>query len=115
MLDGLKRLFSRPAEGVAAWDPVVVWAEQHQIAFRRVRDEGGFILEGHIGKLPWRLEWGPSQRPYVQGSELRLRIDAELPFAEIAAALGTTENSAKVSFHHAVRRLQALAGEEESP
>lgn len=79
MLDGLKRLFSRPAEGVAAWDPVVVWAEQHQIAFRRARDEDGFILEGYIGKLPWRLEWGPSQRPYVQGNELRLRTDAELP------------------------------------
>lgn len=53
--------------------------------------------------------------PRRQREVLTLRIDAELPFAEIAAALGTTENSAKVSFHHALRRLQALAGEEESP
>ncbi|GAO02078.1 RNA polymerase sigma factor [Anaeromyxobacter sp. PSR-1] len=53
--------------------------------------------------------------PRRQREVLTLRIDAELPFSEIAAALGTTENSAKVSFHHAVRRLQALAGEEESP
>jgi RNA polymerase sigma-70 factor (ECF subfamily) len=45
---------------------------------------------------------------------LTLRVDAELPFAEIAAVLDVTENAAKVAFHHAVRRLRAeLAGPEE--
>ena len=51
--------------------------------------------------------------PHRQREVLTLRIDAELPFAEIAAALGVTENAAKVSFHHAVRRLRALVGEED--
>lgn len=51
--------------------------------------------------------------PRRQREVLTLRIDAELPFAEIAAALGVTENAAKVSFHHAVRRLRALVGEED--
>jgi RNA polymerase sigma-70 factor (ECF subfamily) len=37
-----------------------------------------------------------------------LRIDGELPFAEIAETLGITENNAKVCFHHAYKRLQAL-------
>jgi RNA polymerase sigma-70 factor (ECF subfamily) len=43
---------------------------------------------------------------------LTLRVDAELPFAEIAEALGISENGARVSFHHATRKLRAaLAGE----
>jgi RNA polymerase sigma-70 factor (ECF subfamily) len=51
--------------------------------------------------------------PRRQREVLTLRIDAELPFAEIAAALGITENAAKVSFHHATRSLRAtLAGED---
>jgi RNA polymerase sigma-70 factor (ECF subfamily) len=51
--------------------------------------------------------------PRRQREVLGLRIDAELPFAEIAAALGITENAAKVTFHHAMRRLrEALAGED---
>ncbi len=51
--------------------------------------------------------------PRRQREVLTLRIDAELPFAEIAGTLGITENSAKVSFHHATRKLRdALAGEE---
>jgi RNA polymerase sigma-70 factor (ECF subfamily) len=54
------------------------------------------------------LELPPRQREV-----LTLRIDAELPFAEIALALGITENAAKVSFHHATRALRAaLAGED---
>ena len=54
--------------------------------------------------------------PRRQREVLTLRIDAELPFAEIAATLGITENAAKVSFHHATRALRdALAeGEDRS-
>jgi RNA polymerase sigma-70 factor (ECF subfamily) len=51
--------------------------------------------------------------PRRQREVLTLRIDAELPFAEIAEALGITENAAKVSFHHATRALRsALAAED---
>ncbi len=43
-----------------------------------------------------------------------LRVDGELPFAEVARVLGITENNAKVHFHHAVRRLrERLGGEAE--
>jgi RNA polymerase sigma-70 factor (ECF subfamily) len=53
--------------------------------------------------------------PRRQREVLTLRIDAELPFAEIAASLGITENAAKVSFHHATRSLRAaLAAEDRS-
>jgi RNA polymerase sigma-70 factor (ECF subfamily) len=45
--------------------------------------------------------------PRRQREVLTLRLDAELPFAEIADALGISENAAKVTFHHAARRLRA--------
>jgi RNA polymerase sigma-70 factor (ECF subfamily) len=55
--------------------------------------------------------------PSRQREVLTLRVDAELPFAEIAAALDVTENAAKVAFHHAMRRLRAevAEGEEDRP
>lgn len=49
------------------------------------------------------LELPPRQREVVA-----LRLDAELSFAEIGAALEITENSAKVNFHHASMRLRDL-------
>ena len=45
-----------------------------------------------------------------QRSVVLLRVDAQLSFAELADALGITENNAKVTYHHAVRRLRDLAG-----
>src|SRR5512141_1630161 len=53
--------------------------------------------------------------PRRQREVLTLRIDAELPFAEIALALGITENAAKVSFHHAPRALRAALAAEARP
>jgi hypothetical protein len=79
MLDGLKRLFSRaPAPG-REWDELADWANNRQYQFRPVRgDDGGFIIDGKLGAQPWRLEWGPSQRPYVEGAELRIRAEMGL-------------------------------------
>ena len=48
--------------------------------------------------------------PRRQREVLLLRIDGDLPFAEVAAALGITEVNAKVSFHHAVQRLKSWLG-----
>ncbi|MCC9597754.1 MULTISPECIES: hypothetical protein [unclassified Rubrivivax] len=81
MLEGLKRLFtSRPSSGSRRWDAVSTWAETRQWAFRGVRDHDGFVVEGRFGGTrPWRLEWGPSQRPYIDGAELRLRSEVGLP------------------------------------
>ena len=80
MLDGLKRLFSRPPAPDQEWDELAEWASARQFGFRPVRgEEGGFIVEDKVGALPWRLEWGPSQRPYVTGPELRMRAELGLP------------------------------------
>lgn len=61
-----------------------------------------------------RLRRAVVELPRRQREVLTLRVDAELPFAEIADALGTTENAAKVNFHHAVKRLRERM-QEDSP
>ena len=77
MLDGLKRLFSGPAAPVGDWDGIAPWATSKQYTFRGVQSEG-FVIDGRLGATPWRLEWGPSQRPYIEGQELRIRSELGL-------------------------------------
>ncbi len=78
MLDGIKRLFSGATDAATdGWDGVAPWAKSKQYAFRAVQDEG-FVIDGRLGATPWRLEWGPSHRPYIQGRELRLRAELGL-------------------------------------
>lgn len=60
-------------------------------------------LRDRLGRLVAEL-------PPRQRSVLSLRVFGDLPFGEIARAEGITENAAKVSFHHAVRRLQQWLG-----
>ena len=78
MLDGLKRLFtSGTTAAPQGWDGIGPWAESKQYTFRGVQTEG-FVVDGRLGATPWRLEWGPSQRPYIQGQELRIRAELGL-------------------------------------
>ena len=85
MLDGLKRLFTgAPSEG-GDWDGIAPWAASKNYTFRAVQAEG-FVIDGRLGATPWRLEWGPSQRPYIQGQELRIRSELGLA-AELQVVL----------------------------
>lgn len=82
MLAALRRLFAGPAaeSGAGDWGDVAEWARRRGHGFRRVRDEaGGFVIDGRLEGKPWRLEWGPPQRDYLHGRELRLRMEIELP------------------------------------
>ncbi len=60
------------------------------------------VLREAIARLPKR-----------QREVLLLRIDGDLPFAEIAGTLGITEVNAKVNFHHAVQKLKSWVKPEE--
>jgi hypothetical protein len=83
MLEGLKRFFGagQPAGPAApaakGWEGVAPWAQARQFVFRGVQTEG-FVVDGRLGATAWRMEWGPSQRPYIQGHELRLRSELGL-------------------------------------
>ncbi len=45
--------------------------------------------------------------PEKQREAVRLRLFADLSFAEIGQRIGISEDSAKVNFHHALKRLRA--------
>ena len=78
MLDGIKRWLSgTPGAPPQEWEGVEPWAQTNQYGFRAVPGEG-FVIDGRLGATPWRLEWGPSQRPYLTGQELRLRSEMGL-------------------------------------
>jgi hypothetical protein len=74
----LKWLRGRGARDDRGPEVVARWAEARGCSSRGVKGAEGFIVEGRLGTTPWRLEWGPSQRPYVTGGELRLRAELAL-------------------------------------
>jgi hypothetical protein len=78
MLGSFKRLFSRHG-AERDFTEVVEWARRSGHAFKRVRGEDGFVVDGALEGMPWRLEWGPPQRDYIGGHELRLRMELALP------------------------------------
>ena len=60
------------------------------------------------------LERRIAELPDVQRAVVVLRTYDDLPYREIAAILGTTEGSARVSYHHAIAKLRGRYLEEAS-
>jgi hypothetical protein len=119
MLDGLKRLFSGapgPEGAGPDWDELLRWTQQRQYGFRVVQDEG-FVVDGRLGATPWRLEWGPSQRPYIAGHELRIRselgLSAELQVVVMNVAL--QEQMEKDVFEQYVEGVQTRIDNQTPP
>ncbi|MCV2368699.1 hypothetical protein [Roseateles oligotrophus] len=63
----------------ARWRPIHDWAESRNAHFRIAKDGRGFLIE-QPKALPGslRIEWGPSQRAYIEGNELRMRCELRL-------------------------------------
>ncbi len=78
MLESLKRMFSRRRND-RDLSELDAWAKRRGHGFKRVRGEDGFVIDGLLEGRPWRIEWGPPQRPYIEGHELRFRIELDLP------------------------------------
>jgi hypothetical protein len=78
MLESFKRFFA--SQGVGPdWRDVQDWAQQKGLTFKRAREDEGFVLDGALDGKPWRMEWGPPQRAYIAGRELRIRMELKLP------------------------------------
>ena len=86
MLNALRRLISR---GNRTAEPVAFaqWAHDKGHSYRRVRDANGCVIEGRSGTLAWRIEWGEPQREYIQGGELRIIGECDLPKELMAMVL----------------------------
>jgi RNA polymerase sigma-70 factor (ECF subfamily) len=82
------------SEAAQEQEPEPSAPEAHQRLESREQQEA---LREAVARLPKR-----------QREVLLLRIDGDIPFAEIASTLGITEVNAKVNFHHAVQKLKAL-------
>lgn len=117
MLEGLKRLFAGRTPPAAGWGELAPWAQSCQYTFRGVREAEGFVIEGRLGALPWRLEWGPSQRHYISGPELRLRAELGLPSELQAVVLNRPlkERMEKAVFDQYVEGVQTRIDNETPP
>lgn len=78
MLNAIKRWISGSPPG-REWPEIAGWAQKEGHGFKRARDDEGFVVDGVSRDKPWRLEWGPPQRAYIAGHELRLRMELGLP------------------------------------
>jgi len=79
MLDTIKRWLGNAPVQVPGWSELSSWSRSQQWTLRAVREPEGFVVEGRSSDTAWRLEWGPSQRSYIQGAELRIRAELAVP------------------------------------
>ena len=79
MLQTIKRWLGDAPPQLPGWGELNAWARSKQWTLRAVREPEGFVAEGRAGSIAWRLEWGPSQRSYIHGAELRIRAELSVP------------------------------------
>lgn len=78
MLGAFKKLFT-PSGAAEDWSLLSAWATAQGYSFKRAREQGGFVIGSAPGGREWRLEFGPSQREYLHGREVRIRGALGLP------------------------------------
>ena len=78
MLGSFKGFFANQGLG-PDFSEISAWAKRRGHVFKREREGHGFVIDGVLEDRPWRLEWGPPQRPYIDGHELRIRMELGLP------------------------------------
>ena len=81
MFTSLKRWLSGTAgdPGGPAFAALADWAQRSGFVFRQAKDATRLVVEASSAGAPVRMEWGPSQRSYIEPDELRVRIDLNLP------------------------------------
>lgn len=83
MFESLRNVFSRGAgssagTGVAAPAVLAQWAKGQGWAFAYQGEPAQFHLGGMVAGKPWRMESGAPTRDYVNGTELRARVDMQV-------------------------------------
>lgn len=78
MFDRIKQTFRRKAASGPADTPVSRWATS-QFLHHKSGDGGQFMIDGQLMGRGFRAECGPSSRPYIEGLELRAKVDLGLP------------------------------------
>jgi hypothetical protein len=78
MFERFKSVFRQRPAVTPADSPVSRWATS-QFLHLRPGDAGQFSIDGQLLGRPFRAERGPSSRPYIDGLELRVKVNLELP------------------------------------
>jgi hypothetical protein len=79
MLNALKRLLGGSGSSID-WPAIEAWARNLDCQMRRERDPFKVVFDGHFEPAErWRLEYGTTQRGYIDGNELRMRMELQLP------------------------------------
>lgn len=70
-----RRWFGKPPPATSGREPAAAWAVSGACRFALSRDGSGFVIEAPPSATTGfqRIEWGTAQRPYFEGSELRIR------------------------------------------
>lgn len=114
----------RGAASVRSWlyrigiNCALSWLRDHKREQAAEIDEGA-LTEEHAsparildGERNVRLRAAIAKLPPKQKLVLELRVFDDLAFKEVAELCECTENTAKVNFHYAVKRLRELLGDE---
>src|SRR5574337_266932 len=84
------------------------WAAAQGYDFKPVREGAGGVVQARTDGQAWRAEWGEPQREYIDGPELRLIADLELPneLHVVVINLELAETLERALFEQAVGDVQ---------
>ncbi|MGY0194557.1 hypothetical protein ACWA7J_05710 [Leptothrix sp. BB-4] len=84
------------------------WARERGAVYKVPRQGHGCVVENCSRHFPARLEWGDSQRDYIRGAELRLRLEAGLPesFEALVMTRALAERLEQQAFKQLTRGTQ---------
>jgi hypothetical protein len=74
MLDTVRRwlAWGNPLPG---WSELSAWSRRGGWTLKRTPARDGWVMDRHAGHPGWRIEWGPAQRSFMSGHELRIRLE----------------------------------------
>ena len=79
MLEAVRRWFSWGAS-LPAWSEFSAWAQANGWTIKRTIAHDGWVMSHHPAHPGWRIEWGPSQRSFMDSREFRIRFEvASMP------------------------------------
>lgn len=107
MLESLRRLWNKGSKQ-ADVGPVKAWADSRGYECRMVHGAEGCMVEPKGAHPNWRIEWGESQRSYIEGRELRIIGEVGTPKELMALVLTRPlmEAMEKVVFEQYVEDVQ---------
>ncbi|MFP8777920.1 hypothetical protein [Hydrogenophaga sp. RWCD_12] len=110
MFDRIRQTFRRKAASGPADTPVSRWATS-QFLHHKGGDSGQFMIEGQLQGRAFRAECGASSRPYIQGLELRARVDLNLPPAGQVVVMSRAVEKAIAELDTASEAYRSLVDE----